>query len=125
MRLSTTDRPISHAGHVDVPIPDAPRAAGDVARLIRIGVDDDTIAALLDIELVVVRFWRALDDEPLTVAALPVMICRLATGGTRTVRRRGVETVEHVPADTRAAIFWLRNRQPGEWGQRPERGGLA
>lgn len=26
-----------------------------------------------------------------------------------------VDYVEHYPPDTRAAIFWLKNRKPGEW----------
>ncbi len=32
----------------------------------------------------------------------------------------GVDTA-HVPADLRAEIFWLKNRQPERWSDRPER----
>ena len=32
----------------------------------------------------------------------------------------GVDTA-HVPADLRAGIFWLKNRQPARWSERPER----
>lgn len=32
----------------------------------------------------------------------------------------GVDTA-HVPADLRAEIFWLKNRQPERWSERPER----
>ncbi len=30
--------------------------------------------------------------------------------------------VEHVPPDTTAAIFWLKNRRPNEWRANPEGG---
>jgi hypothetical protein len=33
------------------------------------------------------------------------------------------KTVVHVPPDTVAAIFWLKNRQPDEWRSNPEEGG--
>lgn len=31
-----------------------------------------------------------------------------------------VPTIKHYPPDTTAAIFWLKNRQPGEWRDRQE-----
>lgn len=31
-----------------------------------------------------------------------------------------VEYVEHFPPDTTAAIFWLKNRQPGKWRDKKE-----
>lgn len=31
-----------------------------------------------------------------------------------------VEYVEHYPPDTTAAIFWLKNRQPGKWRDKKE-----
>lgn len=32
------------------------------------------------------------------------------------------KTVEHYPPDTTAMIFWLKNRQPEKWRDRPEAG---
>ena len=31
-----------------------------------------------------------------------------------------VEYIEHYPLDTTAAIFWLKNRQPGKWRDKKE-----
>ena len=31
-----------------------------------------------------------------------------------------VEYIEHYPPDTTAAIFWLKNRQPGKWRDKKE-----
>ncbi len=29
-----------------------------------------------------------------------------------------IEITKHLPPDTKAAIFWLKNRQPGRWSDR-------
>lgn len=31
-----------------------------------------------------------------------------------------VQTIRHVPADTTAQIFWLKNRRPDKWRDKPE-----
>lgn len=31
-----------------------------------------------------------------------------------------VQTVKHVPPDTTAQIFWLKNRRPAQWRDKPE-----
>lgn len=31
-----------------------------------------------------------------------------------------IQTVKHVPPDTTAQIFWLKNRRPDKWRDRPE-----
>lgn len=36
-----------------------------------------------------------------------------------------VPYTEHYPPDTAAAIFWLKNRQPKKWRDKPEEGGNA
>lgn len=33
-----------------------------------------------------------------------------------------VETIKHYPPDTTACIFWLKNRQPQDWRDKPEGG---
>lgn len=33
---------------------------------------------------------------------------------------RIVQTIRHVPADTTAQIFWLKNRRPDKWRDKPE-----
>lgn len=33
-----------------------------------------------------------------------------------------VKTVKHIPPDTTAQIFWLKNRRPDRWRDRPEPG---
>ena len=34
--------------------------------------------------------------------------------------RKVVRTIKHVPADTTAGIFWLKNRRPDKWRDKPE-----
>lgn len=34
-----------------------------------------------------------------------------------------IQTLKHVPADTTAQIFWLRNRKPSKWRNNPENQG--
>lgn len=31
-----------------------------------------------------------------------------------------IQTIRHVPADTTAQIFWLKNRRPDKWRDKPE-----
>ena len=31
-----------------------------------------------------------------------------------------VQTVKHIPPDTTAQIFWLKNRRPDRWRDKPE-----
>lgn len=31
-----------------------------------------------------------------------------------------IQTIRHVPADTTAQIFWLKNRRPNKWRDKPE-----
>ena len=31
-----------------------------------------------------------------------------------------VQTIKHIPPDTTAQIFWLKNRQPDRWRDKPE-----
>lgn len=31
-----------------------------------------------------------------------------------------IQTIKHVPADTTAQIFWLKNRRPDRWRDKPE-----
>lgn len=35
------------------------------------------------------------------------------------VGRKVVQTVKHVPGDTTAQIFWLKNRRPDKWRDKP------
>lgn len=34
-----------------------------------------------------------------------------------------VQTIKHIPADTTAQIFWLKNRRPDRWRDKPEDSG--
>ena len=31
-----------------------------------------------------------------------------------------IQTIRHIPADTTAQIFWLKNRRPDKWRDKPE-----
>lgn len=39
-------------------------------------------------------------------------------GGRKAIKT--VQTVKHIPADTTAQIFWLKNRRPAHWRDKPE-----
>lgn len=34
--------------------------------------------------------------------------------------RKVIQVIKHVPADTTAQIFWLKNRRPDKWRDKPE-----
>jgi hypothetical protein len=44
----------------------------------------------------------------------------VALGNNQGLEVQEVPVVKHYPADTTAAIFWLKNRQPGKWRDKQE-----
>lgn len=34
--------------------------------------------------------------------------------------KKVTQTIKHIPADVTAQIFWLKNRRPGKWRDKPE-----
>lgn len=96
------------------------------------GATDEELAEELGVKRLTILRWRA--RHPEFNAALKVnkdradervedSLYRRALGyNLRTEKlfaHQGVvtraETIEHVPAETKAAIFWLKNRRPKEW----------
>lgn len=68
--------------------------------------------------------WRTSDDH-----AIEESLYRRARGydteetieeDSEKYGRKTRVTTHHVPGDVRAQIFWLRNRQPKKWGDRPD-----
>lgn len=70
--------------------------------------------------------WRASDDR-----AIEESLYRRARGydieetieeDTERYGRKTRVTTHHIPGDVRAQIFWLKNRRPEKWRDRPEAG---
>ena len=125
MNLETVDCLLTDAGHVDVESGGTSPLACRVERLACAGIDDRSIAAALGSDIVTVRFWRTLQADALALVDVVPLLYRHALGFEREVQRRGRTVVEHVPPNTRACIFWLRNGRPDQWNDRPDRSGIG
>ena len=107
------------------------------------GALDAEIAGLLRISLRTLYYWKAEHSEfaaalqrgkdiadDMVEAALfrratgytfdSVKIVTVSLGASLGSEVREVPVVEHVPPDTPAATFWLKNRRPTKWRDRQE-----
>ena len=115
----------------------APEMIPDIERYAHAGATDREIAELLDISERTLYRWKHRHPEIGAALALgkaaadarvEQSLYRRATGYSfdavkfHAVGGVVVETpyVEHVPPDTTAAIFWLKNRKREEWSDRFE-----
>lgn len=111
--------------------------AGQAAKLCNLGATDDELADFFEVHRSTIYRWK--HDHPEFCDAVKVgkavadervirSLYQKATGYNVTEQqavkvkleqfREGVEVVEvekHMPADTTAAIFWVKNRRPEEW----------
>lgn len=131
-RLTTRGKPFGKPGF---PTKYDPKQLGNVTELARNGATDREIAAFLGVteqtfynwlhchaELVIaLKLGKEASDERVVRS-----LYRRATGysfdSEKIYQHQGeiirAETVEHVPPDTTAAIFWLKNRRPKEWREK-------
>lgn len=66
-------------------------------------------------EIVDIQVENALLKRALGYEYQEVRIEESAKDGVRTIR-----TTKHIPPDTTAGIFWLKNRSPDKWRQNPQ-----
>tara|TARA_R110002012_G_scaffold315261_2_gene528919 strand:- start:7379 stop:8431 length:1053 start_codon:yes stop_codon:yes gene_type:complete len=109
-----------------------PEYAAKATLLASLGATDLEISQFFDVSLRTIHRWKV--DQPEFREALTMgkeeadkkveeSLYRRAVGYTfdsekvlvvdKEIQR--IETVEHVPPDTKAAMFWLQNRRPGIW----------
>jgi hypothetical protein len=102
-----------------------------------LGATNDDLAAFFDVTSRTIDNWIATKPEfasavrkakAMADARVARCLYQRAVGYQHTVERtvlhqgreRKVVNQVHLPPDTRACIFWLRNRQPRRWSSRPE-----
>lgn len=114
-----------------------PRFVAIVAGMTEVGATDREIAEQLKVTVRTLNFWKK--DYPDLVDAMRVgknsadnrvemTLYHRAVGYTyeseKIFNHQGkiirAKTIEHVPPDTTAAIFWLKNRRPAEWREKQD-----
>lgn len=110
--------------------------AGQAAKLCKLGLTDKELADFFEIAESTLNNWKQAHPEfmeslkggkQLADAEVAAKLFHRATGyehpedDIRTVNGEIVitPTTKHYPPDTTAAIFWLKNRQPSRWRDKP------
>lgn len=119
-----------------------PEYAEQAAKLCRLGATDAQMADFFGVSVSTVSLWKVEHPEFSEAIKVPKAqadkrveqsLYRRAIGyehdetDLRVVGTRLVKTPlrKHYPPDTTAAIFWLKNRKPGEWRDRIEHTGAG
>jgi nitrogen fixation protein len=103
------------------------------------GATDANLADEFGVSITTIKNWRVQFPEFLTASKLPKAVAderverslyERATGyshdsvkifcDAKTGEVTQVPFIEHVPPDSTAMIFWLKNRKPAEWRDRAE-----
>jgi len=117
-----------------------PWTADQAAKLCRLGATDTDLADFFGVTERTINRWKLKHPEFCQAlkrskdeldAQVEQALHRRARGYSYTSEKvfqyQGAivraKTVVHVPADTVAGIFWLKNRQPDNWRNNPEEGG--
>lgn len=123
-----------------------PQFAGQAAKLCRLGATDIELADFFEVDVRTIYRWKArrkefcqaiktakeVADERVERSLYAkatgysfdsVKILTVAMGNNGGSEVQQVPYREHVPPDTTAAIFWLKNRRPKEWRDRVEHTG--
>lgn len=139
MPYKRVDRPHLKRGPKPKPPPCAtdPRIVKAAAKMAELGATDIEIAQALDIGLRTLFRWRHQDEafaraisagKDMADERVVRSLYARANGYSHeavkfhVIDGQVVQTpyIEHVPPDTVAGIFWLKNRRPGEWRNTPE-----
>lgn len=113
-----------------------PEFAAQAEKLCKLGLTDKEIAKFFEVSEQTLNAWKQSHPEfleslkggkTLADAEVAAKLFHRATGyehpedDIRTVNGQIVitPTIKHYPPDTVAAIFWLKNRQPGRWRDKP------
>jgi len=114
-----------------------PEFVKQAEKLAALGATDREVAGFLEVDEATLYRWK--NTHPAFCEALKVgkaapdnrveqSLYRRAVGYTfdseKIFHHQGAVTrvpcVEHVPPDTTACIFWLKNRRPEQWRDRPD-----
>lgn len=116
-----------------------PEYAGQALKLCRLGATDKELADFFDVSEQTLNAWKKQFPEfleslkngkAISDAEVADKLFSRATGyehpedDIRVVKGQIVitPTIKHYPPDTTAAIFWLKNRRPDLWRDKPEGG---
>ena len=114
-----------------------PALAGKAAKLCEFGATDKDLAEFFDVDVRTIYRWQGTHEEfcqALKRGKAPAddrverSLYHKAVGYTfdseKVFQYQGeivrAQTVEHVPPDTTAAIFWLKNRRGDEWADKQQ-----
>lgn len=117
-----------------------PEYAGQAKKLCMLGMTDKEMASFFGVAESTFNLWKTVHPEfseslkggkDLVDAEVAAKLYHRAMGyehpedDIRAVNGEIVITpmVKHYPPDTTAAIFWLKNRQPQRWRDKPDEGG--
>lgn len=134
-----------------VKVSDEPKAKGrpskfkeeyieQARKLCELGLTDEELARYFEVHVATIYRWQATIPafcEALKVGKAPAddrverslyhKACGYTFDSEKVFNHQGeivrAKTVEHVPPDTTAAIFWLKNRRKDEWRDRHEHSG--
>lgn len=119
-----------------------PEFAKAAEKLCHLGATERDVAEAFDVNIATITRWKVSYPDfcaSLKVGRAPAddrveqSLYRRATGysfdSEKIFHYQGqvvrTNCVEHVPPDTTACIFWLKNRRPEQWRDRPDGGGDA
>lgn len=114
-----------------------PEYAEQAFRLCLLGATDDDLAKFFHVSVTTIDNWKVAHSDFLVSlksgkedadALVAKSLFKRAIGHTvpetKVFNNQGEilthEVEKHIPADTTAAIFWLKNRQPAKWRDRVE-----
>lgn len=114
-----------------------PEFSDQARKLCEMGATDEEVASFFDVSTRTLYRWQAADEafcQALKAGKAPAddrverSLFARAVGYTfdseKVFQFQGkvvrAQTREHVPPDTTAAIFWLKNRRPSEWREKAE-----
>ncbi|UXC20021.1 helix-turn-helix domain-containing protein [Comamonas squillarum] len=117
-----------------------PEYAGQAKKLCMLGMTDKEMASFFGVAESTFNLWKTVHPEfseslkggkNLVDAEVAAKLFHRAMGyeheDVHVSNYQGVITVtplvKHYPPDTTAAIFWLKNRQPQRWRDKPDEGG--
>ncbi|MDO4694965.1 MAG: helix-turn-helix domain-containing protein [Eikenella sp.] len=114
--MSETKRPVGRPGKYK------PEYAEQAEKLCLIGATDDELADFFGVSVATLNNWKTARPEFLESIKKGKMLADAEVGKRLYQRALGYDAPDgkHYPPDTVAAIFWLKNRRPQAWRDKPE-----
>ena len=94
--------------------------AEQALKLCLLGATDKEIAEFFSVSEQTLNSWKKKFPQFLESLKKGKAVADANVASRLYSRAIGYEYIEHYPPDTTAAIFWLKNRQPGKWRDKKE-----